>query len=90
MTACLTCRIVSGEHELLDGFKRLRAARLMGLSHLVVRPFDVSLRACKTAMLQLNRVGKGISGMEVVTVSKMCGGKGWGCPLVGCATYPRQ
>jgi len=64
MKACLTCRIVSGEHELLDGFKRLRAARLMGLSRLVVRPLDVSLRACKAAMLQLNRVGKAISGME--------------------------
>ncbi len=64
MTAVLTCRIVPGEHELLDGFKRLRAARLMGLSRLVVRPLDVSLRACKAAMLQLNRVGKAISGME--------------------------
>lgn len=64
ITAVLTCRIVPGEHELLDGFKRLRAARLMGLSRLVVRPLDVSLRACKAAMLQLNRVGKAISGME--------------------------
>lgn len=64
MTAVLTCRIAPGEHELLDGFKRLRAARLTGLSRLVVRPLDASLRACKAAMLQLNRVGKAISGME--------------------------
>src|SRR3989339_2223946 len=68
LTPVVTCRIVSGEHELLDGFKRLRAGRQLGFSELTVRPLDVSLRACKAAMLQLNRVGRAISGMEEALV----------------------
>jgi len=68
LTPVVTCRIVPGEHELLDGFKRLRAARKLGFSELTVRPLDVSLRACKAAMLQLNRVGRAISGMEEALV----------------------
>ena len=68
LTPVVVCRIVSGEHELLDGFKRLRAARQLGFSELTIRPLDVSLRACKAAMLQLNRVGRSISGMEEALV----------------------
>jgi ParB-like chromosome segregation protein Spo0J len=68
LTPVVTCRIVPGEHELLDGFKRLRASRQLGFSELTVRPLDVSLRACKAAMLQLNRVGRSISGMEEALV----------------------
>jgi ParB-like chromosome segregation protein Spo0J len=64
LTPVVTCRIVSGEHELLDGFKRLRTGRQLGFSELTVRPLDVSLRACKAIMLQLNRVGRPISAME--------------------------
>jgi ParB-like chromosome segregation protein Spo0J len=68
LTPVVTCRIVPGEHELLDGFKRLRAGRQLGFSELTVRPLDVSLRACKAAILQLNRVGRAISGMEEALV----------------------
>lgn len=68
LTPVVVCRIVSGEHELLDGFKRLRAGRQLGFPELTVRPLDVSLRACKAAMLQLNRVGRAISGMEEALV----------------------
>lgn len=68
LTPVVTCRIVFGEHELLDGFKRLRAGRQLGFSELMVRPLEVSLRACKAAMLQLNRVGRAISGMEEALV----------------------
>jgi len=68
LTPVVVCRIVSGEHELLDGFKRLRAARQLGFSELTVRPLNMSLRACKAAMLQLNRVGRSISGMEEALV----------------------
>jgi hypothetical protein len=68
LTPVVTCRIVPGEHELLDGFKRLRAARQLGLSELTVCPLDVSLRACKAALVQLNRVGRAISGMEEALV----------------------
>jgi ParB-like chromosome segregation protein Spo0J len=73
LTPVVTCRIVPGEHELLDGFKRLRAGRHLGFSELTVRPLDVSLRACKAAMLQLNRVGRSISGMEeALVVHSLC------------------
>jgi len=68
LTPVVTCRIVPGEHELLDGFKRLRAGRQLGFPELTVRPLDVSIRACKAAMLQLNRVGRAISGMEEALV----------------------
>ena len=68
LTPLVTCRIVSGEHEVLDGFKRLRAGRQLGFSELTVRPLDVNLRVCKATMLQLNRVGRAISGMEEALV----------------------
>jgi ParB-like chromosome segregation protein Spo0J len=67
------CRIAPGEHELLDGFKRLRAARQLGLCELTARPFDLTLRAGKATMLQLNRVGRAISGMEeALVVHSLC------------------
>ena len=44
------CRIAPGEHELLDGFKRLRAARRLGLEELSARPFDLSIRAGKATL----------------------------------------
>jgi ParB-like chromosome segregation protein Spo0J len=73
LTPVVTCRIVPGEHELLDGFKRLRTGRQLGFSELTVRPVDVSLRACKAIMLQLNRVGRPISAMEeALVVHSLC------------------
>jgi len=63
-TPVVVCQIAANECELLDGFKRLRAGRQMGVKELAVRPLDVSLRACKAAMLSLNRVGRTISGLE--------------------------
>ncbi len=72
-TPVVVCRIATGEHELLDGFKRLRAGRQMGLKELTVRPLEVSLRACKAAMLHLNRVGRTISGLEeALVVHSLC------------------
>ncbi len=68
LTPVAVCRIDSGEQELLDGFKRLRAARELGLAELSARPFDLSIRAGKATMLQLNRVGRAISGMEEALV----------------------
>lgn len=68
MTPVVVCKIVPGEHEMLDGFKRLRAARQLGYAELTARTMDVSLRACKAALLQLNRVGRAISGMEEALV----------------------
>jgi len=73
LTPVVICRITPGGHELLDGFKRLRAARQLGYAELTARPLSVSLRACKAAMLQLNRVGRAISGMEeALVVHSLC------------------
>ena len=73
LTPVVICRITPGEHELLDGFKRLRAARQLGYSELTARLLEVSLRACKAALLQLNRVGRAISGMEeALVVHSLC------------------
>lgn len=73
LTPVVVCRIVPGEQELLDGFKRLRVARRLGLKELTVRRLDVSLRACKAALLQLNRVGRSICGMEeALVVHSLC------------------
>ena len=47
LTPLVICRIASGEQELLDGFKRLRAGRQLGIEKLAVRNLDVSLRTCK-------------------------------------------
>ena len=68
LTPVAVCRIAPGEQELLDGFKRLRAARQLGLAELSARPFDLTIRAGKATMLQLNRVGRAISGMEAAPV----------------------
>ena len=73
LTPVVVCRLTAGEHELLDGFKRLRAARQLGLKELTVRYLEVGLRAGKAAMLQLNRVGRNISTMEEsLVVHSLC------------------
>ncbi|MDP3283097.1 MAG: ParB N-terminal domain-containing protein [Desulfobacterales bacterium] len=73
MTPVVVCRGVDAENELLDGFKRLRAGRQLGLSELTAKVLDVSLRAGKAAMLQLNRVGRAISSMEeALVVHSLC------------------
>lgn len=69
LTPVALCRIAPGEHELLDGFKRLHAARQLGIEELSARPFDLSIRAGKAAILHLNRVGRAISGMEEALVA---------------------
>ena len=73
LTPVVVCRIADGEQELLDGFKRLRSGRQLGLKELTARRLDVSLRACKAAILQLNRVGRAICGMEeALVVHSLC------------------
>ena len=73
LTPVVICRIAPGQQELLDGFKRLRAARQLGYVELIARTLEVSLRSCKAAMLQLNRVGRAISGMEeALVVHSLC------------------
>ncbi len=68
LSPLVICRFAAGEQELLDGFKRLQAARQLGWKDLAVRRLEMSLRASKAAMLQLNRVGRTISSMEEALV----------------------
>jgi ParB-like chromosome segregation protein Spo0J len=73
LTPVVVCRITANEHELLDGFKRLRAGRQLGCQELTVRLLDISLRACKAAMLHLNRVGRTMTGLEEsLVVHSLC------------------
>lgn len=68
LTPVALCRTAPGEQQLLDGFKRLRAARKLGIDELSARVFELNVRAGKATMLQLNRVGRAISGMEEALV----------------------
>jgi ParB-like chromosome segregation protein Spo0J len=45
-------------HEVLDGFKRLAAARVLGLKALSTRTLEVDERLAKAAILGLNQVGR--------------------------------
>jgi ParB-like chromosome segregation protein Spo0J len=45
-------------HEVLDGFKRLVAARVLGLKTLSTRSLEVDERLAKAAILGLNQVGR--------------------------------
>jgi len=54
-----------GRHELIDGFKRLGAARCLGdVSSLVARVMEVSDTAAKAAIYGLNRAGGRTSELE--------------------------
>jgi ParB-like chromosome segregation protein Spo0J len=72
-TPVVVCRITDGNPELLDGFKRVRCGHQLGVKELTVRFLDVGLRACKAAMLLLNRVGRPITSMEeALVVHSLC------------------
>lgn len=51
--------VLEEEYVLIDGFKRLRAARtLQGVSHLSARRMDVDEQGAKAAVYNLNRIGQ--------------------------------
>ncbi len=61
-------RSASG-YELLDGFKRLRASKRLGLATLSARIKESSSsRVCKAAVLQLNQISGSVSGLEEAIV----------------------
>ncbi len=73
LTPVVVCRTEPGRDELLDGFKRLRAARSLSLQELTVSRLEMGPRGCKAAILQLNRVGRNISSMEeALVVHSLC------------------
>ena len=55
-------------YELLDGFKRFRAAQKLGFEHLKTRVFALGPRAAKAAILQLNWVGQSVNHLEEALV----------------------
>lgn len=55
-------------YELIDGFKRLRACRRLNRPVLKAKTVEFSERACKAAIIQLNRSGRSISEMEEALV----------------------
>jgi ParB/RepB/Spo0J family partition protein len=60
-------------HELLDGFKRLRAARKLGFESLRASVVAVGGHAGKAALLQLNWTGKTVSDLEeALVVQSLC------------------
>jgi ParB-like chromosome segregation protein Spo0J len=63
LTPVVCARSQSGD-ELIDGFKRVRALRRLGREMVVVRVLEATPRACKAAMIQLNKATKSLTGIE--------------------------
>lgn len=53
-----------GAYEMVDGFKRLRAGRRLGLTHLLAKIIPYGERALKAAMITFNLKGRTISELE--------------------------
>jgi ParB/RepB/Spo0J family partition protein len=68
ITPVVVSQMDTNRHELLDGFKRLRAAKALSFPSLTVRVLNLGIRAGKAAMMQLNWIGKSISSMEEALV----------------------
>lgn len=64
----VVCVKVGDGYELIDGFKRLRACRKLNKSVLKSKTVEYSERACKAAIIQLNRSCKSINEMEEALV----------------------
>lgn len=61
----VTAWLKDGKYELVDGFKRLHAARrITGLTELAVRVAAEDAIAAKRALLTLNQLGAGFSALE--------------------------
>ena len=65
MSPVVVCSDPSGDYQLLDGFKRLRASQQSGvLTSLRAKVLSVSTRAAKAAMLCLNWTSSSVSALE--------------------------
>ena len=67
MSPVVVCR-AKDKYELIDGFKRLRAACRLNKRWLNAKVLNIGDRASKAAILQLNWAGKSISQMEEAMV----------------------
>jgi ParB/RepB/Spo0J family partition protein len=64
----VVCRAKDDEYELIDGFKRFRAARKLNKECIKARVLDIGPHAGKAAILQLNWASKSISNLEEAMV----------------------
>ena len=64
----VVCVKGGGGYELIDGFKRLRACRRLSKETVRAKVIEVSGRACKAAIIQLNQLGRPINEMEEALV----------------------
>jgi len=60
----VVCAKSPGGLELIDGFKRLRAARRLQRSTIQLVLLETTERACKAGMIRLNRIGQTITDLE--------------------------
>ena len=60
--------MAGNDYQLLDGFKRLRGARALGMKSLKSKIMRLNIRAGKAALVQLNWVRKSINSMEEALV----------------------
>jgi ParB/RepB/Spo0J family partition protein len=69
LSPVVTARIGGASvYELVDGFKRLRAARRLKKPSLLARTLDLTVRACKAALIELNRTSSSLHAMEEALV----------------------
>lgn len=64
----VVCVKAENGYELIDGFKRLRVFRRLNKPTLKAKTMEISARACKAAIIQLNRAGQSINEMEEALV----------------------
>lgn len=66
----VVCTWSGGGYEMIDGFKRLRASRKLNRLVLKTKKVELSDRASKAAIIQLNRSGRSITEMEEALVMR--------------------
>lgn len=75
---------LEGGFDLVDGFKRLRAARALEMETLCARVLPVTVRAAKAALLQLNWVARPVTDFEAaLVIQSLCRDDGLTQPEVG-------
>src|SRR4030042_448073 len=68
LSPVVVCKAKNDEYELIDGFKRFRAARKLNKECIKARVLNIGPHAGKAAILQLNWAGKSINDMEEAMV----------------------
>lgn len=73
LSPVVVCRGLHGRYDLVDGFKRLHAARRIGWEKLQARVLPVGEHGAKAAVLSLNWVSQSVSELEEAwVVQSLC------------------